>query len=154
MIPVHNSDENLKSDENLGSIVLPCNGVLAFSQSKIKSLLALTLTSPFNKVTHLLTLTLTRACCVTGTPNSIYTAQCDGVGVAPHSVSHSNLHWSCPSYLLHKTSGGGGEGVFDKYPPTVFTIDPNDTVSLHTDIYTPAPTPTIPSTTLPTCPRL
>ena len=60
MIPVHKSDENLESDENLGSIDLPCNGVLAFSQSKIKSLptpalalaqapslaLALTLTLP------------------------------------------------------------------------------------------------------------
>ena len=41
MIPVHKSDENLESDENLGSIDLPCNGVLAFSQSKIKSLLTL-----------------------------------------------------------------------------------------------------------------
>ena len=39
MIPVHKSDENLESDENLGSIDLPCNGVLAFSQSKIKYLL-------------------------------------------------------------------------------------------------------------------
>ena len=44
MIPVHKSDENLESDENLGSIDLPCNGVLAFSQSKIKSLLTLALT--------------------------------------------------------------------------------------------------------------
>ena len=44
MIPVHKSDENLESDENLGSIDLPCNGVLAFSQSKIKSSLTLTLT--------------------------------------------------------------------------------------------------------------
>ena len=44
MIPVHESDVNLESDENLGSIDLPCNGVLAFSQSKIKSLLTLPLT--------------------------------------------------------------------------------------------------------------
>ena len=41
MIPVHKSDENLESDENLGSIDSPCNVVLAFSQSKIKSLLTL-----------------------------------------------------------------------------------------------------------------
>ena len=96
----------------------------------------------------------TGACCVTGTQNSLYTVQCDGVGVAPKSVSHRNLHWSYPSYLLHETSGGGGEGMLDKYPPTVFTIDPSDTVYLHTYIYTLAPTPTLPSTTPPTCPRL